>query len=817
MKTQKSKLTASISAIFLLSNISAVNATVFSKVNATANQTLTIESGESVYYNLGFGNAVSANGNNSFVSATDTSLNNSGNNNNTVNALNGGVVNLNDVKINTSGTLSFGITSQKGGIVNATNVIIETSGASSSGVHGAGGELNLNSVQINTTGFKTYGVIIDAAGSVVNLSDTSVSTTGNQSHGITASAGELDIQKSTIETFGDLARGVYVSGNANVIADDLVIKTHGNDRADGLVVSGNMTGSNIYIVTDGSNSYGITMAENGKLNLSKANISSQDSAINFTVQETNAGANAEFENTNIYAKNSIVTAGNSVGNVTFSNTRATSESEKFARAGDNSVLNIAVKDNSLISGSLIANASSSISLSLENQSQWSGHSLNSEKIEIDNSSNWNVTNNSDSNDLINNGNVIFGNTTSSDMSNDFISLTTKNLSGNGTFDMRVEGLAGDFLNVTDSVSGNHNVLVKGSGNESSDGYHLIHAQGSQNDSFGLQNGVVDLGSYEYSLSQKGDDWYLTQNFTTTPSVDAVLSIASAPQFIFDGEMQNLRFRKGDLKNNKGDNAGVWGRYLTNNTRAQSQVGTYKLQQDGFEIGSDKVFLLDSGQLVLGGLTSYTSNTLKNSRGGDTNIGSFSIGGYATYFSNTGFYLDSVVKANQFNNKLNAKMSDGSYTHSDYHQNAIGTSLEGGYLLSLADEYFIEPYMRASYFIAQSKSIELDNGMSAKFDNSKSLKGEVGTSFGKTFLLNNGADITPYARIAIEREFIKNNGITINSVNNFNNDFSGNIGKYGVGLNSQVTKSTAIFAEVDYRKGNKIESPIMGNVGFRILF
>lgn len=816
--TNRTKLSISISAIILLANIPASNSAVLPNVNANSNESLTIGSGDSVVYTPSFGNAVSANGNNSLVTATDTSITTLGDNNNAVNAFNGGVVNLTNSEIKTSGNSSFGITAQVGGTVNASNVTIDSSGNNSSAVRGGGGTLNLNNINMNTSGDVSYGIISDAAGSMISLTDGAIKTTGKQSYGVNASNGVIDLNKTTIETFGDLARGINVSGSANVSSENLNIITHGDDRADGIVSSGVFTGNNISISTEGLNSYAITMAELGNLRISNTQISSKNSAINFTAQSSKLGAVAELENANITAENYIIVAGNSAGNVSLINTITNSANNQFASASNNAALAIEAKNNTIISGSLVADTTSSISLSLEGNSQWSGYSQNADNISLDDSSSWTLTGNSDTKDLVNNGTVVFGNSNSINSPIDFYTLTANNLSGTGNIQMRVEGARGDFLDVVDSVTGNHTVLVKGSGEEGSDGYHLIHAQDSQNDSFGLQNGLVDLGTYQYSLTQRGDDWFLTQESTTTPAVDAVLSIASAPQLIFDGEMQNLRFRKGDLKNNKGNTGGVWGRYLTNDTRSKlNQGAAYKLQQDGFEIGGDNVFTFNSGELVIGGLTSFTDNTLKHSRGGKSDINSYSLGIYATYFSDEGYYIDSLVKVNRFDNRLNALVTDGSYTHAEYNQNAIGSAVEVGYLYQLDDNYFIEPYLRASYFIAESKDIELDNGMNAKLYNSKSAKGEAGTSFGKSFNLNNGSNITAYAKVAIEREFIKNNDIIINSINEFNNDFSGNTGKYGFGVNSQINKLTSVYAEIDYRKGNKIESPIMGNVGFRINF
>lgn len=75
-------------------------------------------------------------------------------------------------------------------------------------------------------------------------------------------------------------------------------------------------------------------------------------------------------------------------------------------------------------------------------------------------------------------------------------------SNNSSFYMNVEGMHGDFLNVTDFSGKNNIVNVAGSGKESSDGYHLIHAGNSTKDAFKLNGDKVELGSFVYTLEQK---------------------------------------------------------------------------------------------------------------------------------------------------------------------------------------------------------------------------------------------------------------------------------------------------------------------------
>ncbi|MBV8029860.1 autotransporter outer membrane beta-barrel domain-containing protein, partial [Yersinia pestis] len=80
--------------------------------------------------------------------------------------------------------------------------------------------------------------------------------------------------------------------------------------------------------------------------------------------------------------------------------------------------------------------------------------------------------------------------------------------------------------------------------------------------------------------------------------------------------------------------------------------------------------------------------------------------------------DAVVKANRCKNSLNAHMNNGGSVQSDYKQNAIGGSLEDGYHYSLSNNWFVEAYVRTSYYTAQVNDIALNNGMTANIDNNR---------------------------------------------------------------------------------------------------
>ncbi|MCW6625728.1 autotransporter outer membrane beta-barrel domain-containing protein [Yersinia ruckeri] len=411
-------------------------------------------------------------------------------------------------------------------------------------------------------------------------------------------------------------------------------------------------------------------------------------------------------------------------------------------------------------------------------------------------------------------------------------LNIDNLTGNGTFLMAVDLATpqGDFIQIQ-NASGDHGVLVKSSGYNplSANALDIIAAkEGDATFQLNNKGQVVDLGTYQYQLTNSDTSgqnvWSLTPvsgdngGGSISPSTDAILSMVSATQFIADGEMQSLRFRHGDLRNNAGDNAGIWGRFLLNDTRIYAAEGAaYKLKQNGMELGADNMIALVSGKLVLGGLAVFSDNTLEHSRGGQSSIDSYGIGGYATYFNYSGYYIDAVIKYNHFSDNLNVVMTDGELTKGSYSQNALTTSVETGFNYKLNEIVWVEPYIRGTYFVTDNQNFTLDNGMRAHTGVTRSARVELGSTLGIDYMLSNGKTVRPYLRAALENEFINSNNVVVNDSDEFNNDFSGLTGKYGIGVSAALSGKASMYAEANYRKGHNVESPVIANVGFRINF
>ncbi|EGJ4578797.1 autotransporter outer membrane beta-barrel domain-containing protein, partial [Escherichia coli] len=445
-----------------------------------------------------------------------------------------------------------------------------------------------------------------------------------------------------------------------------------------------------------------------------------------------------------------------------------------------------------------------------------------------------------------------------------VSLVAESLSGNGTFRMNTDiaSHTGDMLNVTGNASGNFVLDIRNTGLEpvsAGTPLQVVHT-GSGDAAFSLNGGKVDAGTWEYYLNKENTDWYLKADSSqpgtdnpgtdnpgtdnpgtdnpgtdnpgtdnpgtdnpvppvrhTTKSADAVLDMATAPVYVFNSELQSLRFRHGDVMQNTRSPGGVWGRYTGSDTRISGGAGSgYSLTQSGMETGGDTVFELKDSRLAVGAFVSYTDNSISHNRGGSSTVGSTGGGLYATWFNNDGYYVDGVIKVNRFRNELRTWMSDGTAVKGDYHQNGFGGSLEAGRTFSLNENAWIQPYLRSTAFRAESKDISLDNGMKAKAGTTKSLQGEVGVNLGMNLDVA-GTVVRPYLTTAVSHEFSDNNRVRINDRYNFTNDISGTTGKYGAGVSAQLTANAGVWAEASYQNGENTESPVTGSVGFRINF
>ncbi|MCP1505340.1 outer membrane autotransporter protein [Pseudomonas marginalis] len=486
--------------------------------------------------------------------------------------------------------------------------------------------------------------------------------------------------------------------------------------------------------------------------------------------------------------------------------------------GMDSTLDLSL-DRAIMNGDVI-NTGGNASVGLNNGSILTGRLENVDKLAINSDATWVMVDHQQVGDLsLSGGNVKFGETGT------FYQLDVANLSGNGTFIMSADfaTLAGDFLNVTGTSSGDHKLLIASSGADplSDDRLHVVHTAdgGAQ---FSLIGDRVDVGTYSYSLINENDgqDWLLDPDSKViSPSTNSVLALFNAAPTVLLGEMTTLRTRMGELRFSEGQSAGFWTRAYGNKYEVSNdKTGLgYNQSQRGFTLGADAPVSGGDGQWLIGAMVGHSTSDLDLNRGSSATVNSYYVGGYATWLdAESGFYFDGVLKFNRLHNESNVAMSDGKKAKGNYTQNAVGASAEVGRHITLDDGFFVEPYGQLAAVITQAQSYTLDNGLDAKGDRSSTVIGELGTTVGRTIQLESGGVLQPYLKAAVAHEFDQSNKVFVND-NAFNNDLSGSRLKLGAGVAMSVSQNVKLHADLEHSTGKNIKQPFGMNVGLRYDF
>jgi outer membrane autotransporter protein len=205
-----------------------------------------------------------------------------------------------------------------------------------------------------------------------------------------------------------------------------------------------------------------------------------------------------------------------------------------------------------------------------------------------------------------------------------------------------------------------------------------------------------------------------------------------------------------------------------------------------------------------------------------------VGLYAAY-SKGGFFADSMVRADFYQNSL----SDSAAGYSGLGEDAHSLSFTGnvGYNIPLGGGWFIEPaggviwsQLHANSFVLpQWSGISANN--TVQIDTIDSVLGRGGISVG-TNITSGGVLWQPYVTVGVVHEFAGNvtatqsANVTVNGTPDQPVSLSSSIDRFGT--YGQYTLGTAAvlgntgwlgYGRIDYRKGDTIEG-VSGNVGLR---
>ena len=472
-------------------------------------------------------------------------------------------------------------------------------------------------------------------------------------------------------------------------------------------------------------------------------------------------------------------------------------------------------NNSRLTGDFVADDTSTLNVILRNHGRLDGNIINANSLIIDSSGHWQMDADNSVNTLaMDGGSVGFS-------GEGFHSLKLGSLSGRGLFDMRInlDSGEGDLLDVAGKAEGRYRLRVQNTGveavPESFEALRVVHTEGG-NAEFGLLGGRADLGVYSYELQRQGTDWFIVgSGKVISPSTQSALALFNAAPTVWNSELTTLRSRLGEVRGS--EEGGGWMRSYGNRFNASLDSGvSYEQKQQGLSFGADAPVPVSDGHLMVGVMGGYSKSDLDIGRGTSGQVDSYYVGAYGTWLSDDGYYVDGVLKLNQFHNESNVAMSDGTKAKGDYSNTALGGSIEVGKHVKLADGYFVEPFVQMSSVWIDGDSYTLDNGLQADTGRTQSVLGKIGSTVGRSFVLEDGGVVQPYVRAALAHEFSRNNEVKVNG-QRFDNGLFGSRAELGAGVSVSLSERLQVHADFDYMKGEHVEQPWGANVGLRLAF
>lgn len=278
-------------------------------------------------------------------------------------AASGSTITVSDSSITTSGTGANGaFATDSGSTVNLSNVTID---ATADGAHGVmatnGGTVNLSNVDITTAGGSSSAIATDRGSGTITVNGGTVVTSGQNSAGI-YSTGVIDVTGTTFESKG--AEAAVIEGGNSITLTDVNLKSTFEKWS--VMIYQSMSG-------DAEGTRGTFTMTNGTLNYTPAN-----GPLFYVTNSTGV----------ITLKNVKITSGSS--------TLVSAAAGNWGTSGSNGGTVIFTADQQVLSGNLVADAISSIDLTLQNGSTLEGavnaeHTAKAANLTLDASSKWTVT------------------------------------------------------------------------------------------------------------------------------------------------------------------------------------------------------------------------------------------------------------------------------------------------------------------------------------------------------------------------------------------------------------------------------------------
>ncbi|WP_445178278.1 autotransporter outer membrane beta-barrel domain-containing protein [Pseudomonas sp. McL0111] len=665
--------------------------------------------------------------------------------------------------------------------------------------------LNVENSTITGTGANSYGVQLGGA----TLSATGSTISGKQDGlqivtdtvGINASTVTLNNTRVTGSTGSAIVLGS--SGAAGTVATIDVSGTSELVGGNGLVLQA-INRSTADLNVNGSTLTGDVSAETG-------------STVALLLQNA-ATLNGNLQNVTQSRLDSGSTLNGNVQAVAGTAAIVSLDNGSAINGNVENVANLSLNNASKLTGNV--NSDSNGTVVLDNNSILTGQINNTGNLTINNAARWVMTGDSTVKQLgMSNGVVQMG------TKEQFQQLNIGNLTGNGTFVMGTDLGTGstDFLNVTGTASGQHQLLVSATGMTPVTAEPVkIGNIAAGTAAFTLGNkDTVDAGTFVYRLKQDGQGLYLNPDKeTVSTSTNTALALAGSARSVLNAEMNMLNSQLGDrglsLRPDASMRAAsdsdttklsnsVWVRTYGNQYNVKNAYGDgYTQNQTGITGGADTTVNIGGRDVVVGGFVGTSRTDMDLKFGSSATVDSLNGGIYGSTFDpESEVFVNAMLKFNQFDNKAKVTMSDGARTKGNYRALGASGSLAVGKHFRLKGDWFVEPQVGLSTGVTQSDSYRLDNGLEVKADTMRSVQGNIGVRGGRVLGLESGGLLEPSVSLGANHEFVKTNNIKIND-DSFNDDRASSSVEYRAGLKwTPAQRKWQVAGEVGGGTGNTV--------------
>ncbi|EPJ4168835.1 autotransporter outer membrane beta-barrel domain-containing protein [Citrobacter freundii] len=356
------------------------------------------------------------------------------------------------------------------------------------------------------------------------------------------------------------------------------------------------------------------------------------------------------------------------------------------------------------------------------------------------------------------------------------------------------------------------------------------------DAFHLAADRMAAGAFEYQLHAgnaqgQGENWYLRSEYR--PETMLYSGLASVVRQGDISLLGNMHQRMGDeVKPGIDEDNRAWARMIgySGKTKLDDAAGTQTSSHTmGIQVGVDMyaneswkagmyTSILDIDSNVKG------TKTGSDGKGGNIDDNAFYVGGYATWFSGDGMYVDNVLQYGNHKSRLAATGNNGSYT---VRGNTLTASTEVGKSFRLgASAWSLEPQAQLIYQYSDFDNSTLDGvtPTKVKMDTADSFTARLGVRLVADYDTNHGK-FQPYGRVNVWRGLGSkdkthfSNAVATTTLESSQQYSSTEV---AAGLSWSIDRNLQVYGELGTQFSNggsksQVEAPVNASIGFKKSF